>query len=278
MDYKPGRFDDSVNLPKGRIPLLTECLWICGALIGIVLIAYIIIGLLVDTAASMLSPESEAKLWSYMDSGQIISSLYETELTFPQQRVERRLQALIDSIPSRSMPFDYPITVHYVPDDTVNALALPGGHILVYDGLLKQLSSENGLMFVLAHELGHFAHRDHLRQMGRSLVLALILGTTIGQGDAAQWLISSSAQGMDLHYSREQEQASDVFALTLLNDIYGHVGGATELFEYLKTVPDAHPPAYLSTHPLPQTRIDAINALIQSGTYRVRSTKELTIQ
>ena len=45
----------------------------------------------------------------------------------------------------------------------MNAVALPGGNIVVFAGLLKEIKSENELAMILGHELGHFAHRDHLR-------------------------------------------------------------------------------------------------------------------
>ncbi len=46
--------------------------------------------------------------------------------------------------------------------------------MVVFTGLLEKMTSENELAFVLAHELGHYDHRDHLRGLGRAA-----LGTTL---------------------------------------------------------------------------------------------------
>ncbi|MEP0779976.1 M48 family metalloprotease [Microcoleus sp. ZQ-A2] len=45
-------------------------------------------------------------------------------------------------------------------------LALPGDAIVIYADLVQQAKSQNELMMVLGHELGHFAHRDHWRGLG----------------------------------------------------------------------------------------------------------------
>jgi Zn-dependent protease with chaperone function len=83
----------------------------------------------------------------------------------------RTLQALVDRLQTQCAALPYQITVHVQPSTAVNAAALPGGHMLVFSGLLTEMRSENELAFVLAHELGHYAHRDHLRGLGRALVL-----------------------------------------------------------------------------------------------------------
>jgi Zn-dependent protease with chaperone function len=67
-----------------------------------------------------------------------------------------------------------------VQSDAVNAMAVPGGKMVVFSGLLDSLSSTNGLMFVLAHEVGHFKNRDHLRLMGRGIVLSILAMLALG--------------------------------------------------------------------------------------------------
>jgi Zn-dependent protease with chaperone function len=61
--------------------------------------------------------------------------------------------------------FSYKVSVH--DQATVNAVALPGGNIIVFKGLLTELKSENEVAMILAHELGHYAHRDHLHGIGQ---------------------------------------------------------------------------------------------------------------
>ncbi len=56
-----------------------------------------------------------------------------------------------------------------------------GSYLFVTNGLLAAVESENELAFVLAHELGHFHHRDPLQALGRSLVL-ITLSSLLGLG------------------------------------------------------------------------------------------------
>ncbi len=92
------------------------------------------------------------------------------------------------------------------------------------------MKSENELSFVLAHEMGHFANRDHLRGLGRGLVFialsALIFGSDSGVGDFLSGWINIT----EMSFSREQESKADKYALNALNCTYGHVGGATDFF------------------------------------------------
>ena len=81
-------------------------------------------------------------------------------------------------------------------------MALPGGQIMVFSGLLKKVNLENELAMVLGHELGHYAHRDHLRGMGRGLGVTLGLAMLFGQDSAVAGIASDLFLGMEMRYSR----------------------------------------------------------------------------
>lgn len=156
-------------------------------------------------------------------------------------------------------PHDLDIRVHVVKGPP-NAAATLGGHIFVLEGLLHALDSENSLAMVLAHELAHCINRDPLRSVGRGLLLDIALASAGGGGLAGSQLLMR-------RYSREQEAAADQDALLALNAHYGHIGGATRLFEVLrpldpKSLPEAGGPVreVLSTHPAIDRRIEAIRA------------------
>lgn len=154
-------------------------------------------------------------------------------------------------------PHDLNIRVHVVKGPP-NAAATLGGHIFVLEGLLHALDSENSLAMVLAHELAHCINRDPLRSVGRGLLLDIALSSA-GSGGLA------GGQLLIRRYSREQEAAADRDALLALNAHYGHVGGATRLFEVLRpfdrtSLPEAGGSVreVLSTHPAIAQRIEAI--------------------
>jgi Zn-dependent protease with chaperone function len=95
------------------------------------------------------------------------------------------LDELARRIASRWPDSGYEFHVSIAENDTPNASALPGGGIVVTRGLIEQSESENELAFVLAHELGHFHGRDHLRGIGRAAAFTLLsatLGAAAGMG------------------------------------------------------------------------------------------------
>jgi predicted Zn-dependent protease len=91
----------------------------------------------------------------------------------------------------------------YIPDETVNALALPGDHVIIYQGLLAEAESENEIMMVLGHELGHFANRDHLRGLGRGIVVQIVASLLFG--DAGSIGAASLETFARSQFSQQQE-------------------------------------------------------------------------
>jgi Zn-dependent protease with chaperone function len=162
----------------------------------------------------------------------------------------------------------YPIIVHISDKKIINAMALPGGHIMVFSGLLKIVTSENEMAFVLAHELGHFNNRDHLRGLGRGIVFAFI-STLIGSSDSSiARLAGKTLQVTESGFSREQESAADAFALQTLNCVYGHVGGATNFFNHMpKNLDPGHLGHYFASHPENRKRIQALITLQKEKGY-----------
>ncbi|NEQ28350.1 MAG: M48 family metallopeptidase [Microcoleus sp. SIO2G3] len=160
--------------------------------------------------------------------------------------------------------------VLYVSDATVNAIALPGDAIIIYAGLLKQAESENELMMVLGHELGHFAHRDHLRGLGRALMVQIAIAAFLGDAGAIQSLAASAVAAVSRsQFSQSQEREADEFGLALLQDVYGHVAGATDFFARMSQQKGADL-AFLSTHPAPGKRVKEIERLIKEQNYPVK--------
>lgn len=172
----------------------------------------------------------------------------------------RRVDALRTSLEKLSAHPDVPKLKYrliLLNENEPNAFAIPGGVVGFTRGLIHALEDEEmAAAFVVAHELGHFAHRDHLRglvrQLGTSATLSVIFG---GGGD----LIFHSNDLMQLGYSRSQEEAADAFALRILIDTYRHADGADKLFELLSESSEIPEWVHmLSTHPDPKKRLARI--------------------
>jgi predicted Zn-dependent protease len=78
----------------------------------------------------------------------------------------------------------------YIPQDTVNVIALPGDVIVVYQGLLKQLESDNELTIILGHELGHFENREHLRKLSKVWLIRVAIPSLLVNPSALESLLA----------------------------------------------------------------------------------------
>ena len=154
----------------------------------------------------------------------------------------------------------YAFQVWLIEAEEPNALALPGGTILVTRPLLGKVSSENGLALVLGHELGHFRNRDHLRGLSRQMVLQLLLAGFSGGDKGTGWIFQHVGLAASSRFNRAQETACDAFGLGLIQRLYGHVSGATEFFEAMIGTETAGGLDYLRTHPVSNQRIRDIES------------------
>ncbi|MBN1798470.1 MAG: M48 family metallopeptidase [Spirochaetales bacterium] len=145
-------------------------------------------------------------------------------------------------------PFEVDILV--IESPTVNAMAFPGGLVIIYSGLIKYTDSAEELAGIIAHELGHVVHRDSMNLLVRSFTVSFLINVVSGgrspelANEIIRDLINSS-------YSREQEQSADSFAFELLTDAGInplHLAHMFEKFEKI-TGPDRGLLKYISTHP-----------------------------
>ena len=150
-----------------------------------------------------------------------------------------------------------PVSVHWLDEDLPNAFAVISGHIFVTRGLIRQVSSENALAMVLAHEYAHIELRHPVILLLEQLSLTT-LATVIG-GDAAAAIGQHTGLLTVLAFSRDMERAADLRALEMLQQHYGHTEGATEFFEHMLAQRDeAQWAAMFQTHPLTRERIKQI--------------------
>jgi len=265
------------NAPTNRNPPPSnrQLLILLGIFIGFIVAVLWLLNLLVNGLIGMIPPSVEQKL------GAVIVPVYEKQAqpSPTQDTLNQLLDRLERELPAEQQKArDYQVL--YLPESTVNAIALPGDAIVIYQGLLEQAESENELMMVLAHELGHFAHRDHLRGLGRVLLVRVALAYFIGDAGALQSAASGAVEAIARsQYSQSQEQEADAFGLMLLYDAYGHVAGATDFFERMSEQPGANF-AFLSTHPAPKKRVEELEHLIEKREYEIgtRSPLPKTLQ
>jgi predicted Zn-dependent protease len=247
-----------------------QLLMILGIFLSIILCIIWLVGLIVDNLVWIIPPNVENRL------GALIIPAYErlSQPSQTQDTLNQLLNKLESNLPSEQGKRDYKII--YVPDKTVNALALPGDRIVIFSGLLKQAESENELMMILGHELGHFTNRDHLRSILRQLILPITLASITGNNDLLVSVASGVTTFSDAKYSQSQESQADEIGLNLLYKTYGHVAGATDFFNRLSKQKNIDI-EFLSTHPAPQQRVKDLQRLIKQKNYKIKNVFPLPI-
>ena len=156
----------------------------------------------------------------------------------------------------------------------VNAVTLPGGHVLLFNGIIQKAKSPDELAGVLAHEVGHVRERHVmtalLRQFGLSILLS---GANTNMGNTAFGLTSMS-------YSRKAEAQADKDARAMLARADIAPNGTADFFERLEKEDggDGDRPAiagWLASHPASSERAKAFRASAIPGKhYRPALTAE----
>lgn len=263
MKFEPKYVEENVNVPEqkhGR-EFLKFAAWLLGIVLGI----YLLLGAMVDVLAVHVPPSIEESIGSSFDS-QL------AENPFPQ--TQEYIQKILDRMVAQSSglpPFSYKVFV--MAGEDVNAFALPGGRIVMMEGLLKEIKSENALAMVLGHELGHYVNRDQLRGLGRSLIF-MTMATLLGMSGDTPGFLVPSLTALNYKFSRLQEEAADTYGLSLVFVTYGHVGGVLDLYDILGKLEEKYPRlSFFSTHPLSierrgrlEDRISLFNYFVQEPT------------
>ncbi len=264
MKFTPKLPESNVNV--SRTHPLTEFAWLLGGLALLIGSIYLFLGFTTNWIADNTSVEIEHWL------GQQALQQFPSEQTI---ELQDELQVLLNALPSDSPLHSYNFKVSLVSNSDVNAVALPGGNILVFSGLLEQVESKNELAMILAHELGHYAHRDHLKGLGRTLGLAVLVGLVFGNDSSSGGLISQALFSFQVRYSQQQEAAADIFGLDLLVASYGHAGGASDFFLRAARKAGSRIPYLLASHPHPEARSEQLQQRITASNYSIDPTLPL---
>lgn len=157
-----------------------------------------------------------------------------------------------------------------IDSDRINAFALPGGHVGIHTGLIRETRTESELAGVLAHEIAHVSRRHIARRYARSQQLnlqtaaAVLAGILVGSqnpqaGSAAVMAGIAAPIQQQLAYSRSHEREADRVGVSTLATAGFDPDGMPSFFQRLADASRyaEKPPVYLSTHPLTESRITA---------------------
>ncbi|WP_175577890.1 M48 family metallopeptidase [Mongoliimonas terrestris] len=180
------------------------------------------------------------------------------------QEVAWRLLAATGEQPSRW-------EVEVFAEPTINAFALPGRKIGVYEGMIKVSAGEGGLAAIIGHEIGHIvaehsAERvtaELARQWGLRLVSFLLEINDVAFAREIAGILGIGAEfGLARPYGRSQEREADRLGVFMMAQAGFDPRDAVALWHRMDKLGSAGIPAFLSTHPAPADRAEEIQAII----------------
>ncbi len=177
------------------------------------------------------------------------------------QRLRERFQELADALPDSDA-----VTLRLEFQSSgigPNAMALPGGIIILTDQIVEFADNDEQIMAVLAHEIGHARARHVLQYIVRQSFLWVLVSVLLGDlGGVAAILIASLPLTMgDLSYSRQFENEADRYAAELLRQHGIEVHHAEDLLRKLSEgESESGAWEYFSTHPSLQTRLENLRS------------------
>lgn len=257
MDYENPKIPEGINVSQEH-PLKEFTYLVIGVGVSLILLV-VLVGYTAGYLVKFIPFEYEVDLANRTFTSQQTPTGEKTE---NHQLIEAYLQELTNNIAkSQQLPEGMTITAHYVETDTINALATLGGNIIIFEGLLREMPSENALAMVVAHEIAHIKNRDPLMALGRGVAISVSLAAVTGFGDSSvvDQLLGNITLLTTLSFSRDQEAQADLDALETLNRHYGHVGGADVLFQvFMEQEGDDYQVEFLQTHPLSENRLELV--------------------
>ena len=191
---------------------------------------------------------------------------------------------------------NYSWEFNLVQDNSANAFCMPGGKIVVYEGLLPYTQNETSLAIVLGHEIAHAVAKHSAEQLTKKQnqsigtnILGNVLNQTVGSGVGT---IASSVAGQyfsfrNLKYSRDNETEADYMGL-----IFAAMAGydpqqAIPFWQRMASGTSSNKSDIFSDHPSDAKRIAALqkemptalqyyNAAKSSTTSTVKKTSTVT--
>lgn len=145
-----------------------------------------------------------------------------------------------------------------------NAIALPGGQIYVFEGLIAKAHTPDELAGVIAHELGHVVRRDGVKALLETAGLSFLFGMLFGDFVGGGAIVIAARSVLQSSYSRETEAAADAFAVALMNKVGGKAEALGALLSRIDALHGAGP-AILRDHPQTAQRVAAIRSLAKPG-------------
>jgi beta-barrel assembly-enhancing protease len=234
---------------KEKTKLQGRYLFIFSCLVGILVALYfLIVPWLSEKLVSTVSVKTEEQLGSSVFDALALTAQEDKHATIVLNEFFKELKVTTA----------YNIHITVVNSEIVNAFALPGGNIVVYSALLKQVKTYPELAALLSHEFTHVNNKHStksiFRQLGSRIFLSLLFGKF---GSVTSVMIDQADRFKSLTYSRRLEKEADMDGLVILKERKIDPEGFAALFRHLKSgAPASVAPEFLNSHPDIDKRVE----------------------
>lgn len=215
---------------------------------------------------------------------------YEETLSAEQRSANQRWAQMVERVGGRIAQVadrpDYQWEFQLVASPEMNAFALPGGKVAIYEGIMPICENEAGLAVVMSHEIAHALARHGGERMSQEYLVS-------GLGKVVNWATQNrtaltqqrvtaafgiaSKYGVVLPYSRKHESEADHMGMILMARAGYDPREAPLFWERFGAAQakDEKPIEFLSTHPADSRRAADLRALLKDAMayYETASTK-----
>jgi len=158
--------------------------------------------------------------------------------------------------PFNKLPWDF----HVVDDPSINAFAIPGGHVYVNTGLIAAAENASELAGVMAHEISHVTARHTTEAISRQYGVSILAGLVLGQNPSQLSQIAAQivAGGAMARFSRDDEREADELGIQAMYKAGYDPRGMAAMFRVLLAHAQSNPSRveqFFSTHPTTEERI-----------------------
>lgn len=180
------------------------------------------------------------------------------------KRIAAATEAYLKSTGSASEINNFSWEFNLVQNSDLNAFCMPGGKIVVYEGLMSIVSSDDELAVVLGHEVAHAVAKHSNERLSQQMLAqygSSILGTALSGKSSAVQSMASQVYGLGANYgvilpfSRKHETEADKIGLVFLRLAGYDPNKALDFWQKMASSSSASVPEIASTHPSSSTRI-----------------------
>ncbi len=183
------------------------------------------------------------------------------------QNIANAVAAYYKANGMESLLSGYSWEFNLVKDDQVNAFCMPGGKIVVYEGILPYTQDETGLAVVLGHEVAHAVAKHANERMSQEMVAqygASAVGSVLSKSSSSMQTVGQTIYGLGAQYgvmlpfNRKQELEADRLGLVFMAIAGYNPNAAIPFWQRMSSQGGGTVPEFMSTHPSDQKRIDQI--------------------